>query len=627
MTQKQNIHSTLKDTVLIFDGAMGTELYRRHVFTNRCFDELNLTQPDLIRDIHLKYLAARAEVITTNTFGANSLALEKHGLLEKTEAINEAGVRLAREAISEFQQKAGNEEKRFWVAGDVGPVGAEFGGMLADDVIVGAILRQIKALWAAGVNFLFFESQRNIRALENCVRAVRKLEKECGDDVPFILSFTLTPSHETTAGESVTRVISHFKELLPAPLAWGLNCGLGPDGMLEPVEQALAALGNTPLVVQPNAGMPKAVENRNIYMSSPEYFTTYAMRYANLGARGIGGCCGIHAEHIGEMAKSVKPLARGRTAKVDLKPAAEKTTFLPETPLAERSRFSWRLAQKLWVTSVELTPPRGYDLGPTVERCKKLHRRDVDCVNIPDGPRASSRISSLITADRIQKEAQIEVILHICCRDRNLIGLQADMLACAACDLRNLLYITGDPPKLGEYPDASGVFDTDSIGAVSIQKRLNRGVDMGGQTIHAGTNAVIGVGLDPTALDREREIDRFFRKVEAGADFAVTQPVFAPDALLEMLDRVKSCNIPILAGIWPLASFRNASFLQNEVPGVEIPQEIMDRMARADTKEAQLAEGVKIACESIQAVRHAVAGIQVSAPFGNVDAVLKVLEG
>lgn len=619
------IQDAMKKSVVIFDGAMGTELYRRHVFTNRCFEELNLAAPELIRDVHRGYLDARAEVLTTNTFGANPLALEKYGLLEKTDAINEAGVRLAREVRDAYRADNGNQDKPVWIAGDVGPVAADLRGTVTDAEITDAILRQIRALWAAGVDFLFFESQRNIRGLENCVRAVQKLEAETGAPVPFMLSFTIVRDAETVQGESAADVIRHFQNTLPAPFAWGLNCGVGPDGMLEPVEQALAVLGETPLAVQPNAGMPKMVENRNIYMSSPEYFTTYAMRYVNLGVRAVGGCCGIHAEHIAEMAKSVKPLASARMAAVNLKPAKKEVELLEETPLGERSRLAWRLAQKQWVTSVELVPPRGYDLRPTVERCKKLHRRGVDCVNIPDGPRASSRISSLIVADRIQKEAQIEVILHVCCRDRNLIGLQADMLAAAACDLRNLLYITGDPPKLGEYPDASGVFDTDSIGAVMIQKRLNRGVDMGGQSILAGTNAVIGVGLDPTALDREREVERFFRKVEAGADFAITQPVFDPESLLEMLERVKSCGIPVLAGIWPLASFRNATFLQNEVPGVEIPEEIMRRMERAETKEAQQAEGVRIARESIDAIRAHVAGVQVSAPFGNVDAVLEVL--
>ncbi|MDO4549957.1 MAG: bifunctional homocysteine S-methyltransferase/methylenetetrahydrofolate reductase [Planctomycetia bacterium] len=630
---KKSLRDALMSSCVIFDGAMGTELYRRHVFMNRCFDELNLSNPALIQDIHTKYLEARAEVLTTNTFGANPLALEKYGLLEKTEEINEAGVKLAQNAITEFCKRPGNEDKQFWIAGGIGPVGSDLGGALSKDAIINAILRQSRSLWQAGVDFIMFESQRSIRAIEYCIKAIKKLRDEQGSEIPFMVLVSLDLNKETMAGESFSRVITHFqqprfRDKMPVPFSWGLSCGVGPDGMLESVEQALAVLDpSIPLVVQPNAGMPKMVENRNIYLTSPEYFTTYAIRYVNLGARGVGGCCGIHAEHIQEMAKAVKPLVSARTKRVDLKPTKEEVKCLPETPLDERSRFAWRLTQKRWVTSVELTPPRGYDLGPTIERCKRLHRHGIDCVNIPDGPRASSRISSLITADRIQKEALIEVILHVCCRDKNLIGLQADMLASAACDIRNLLYVTGDPPKVGEYPDVSGVFDTDSVGAVMIQKRLNQGIDMGGQSIHSVTNAVIGVGLDPTALDMEREVDRFFKKVEAGANFAITQPVFDTDALLKILDRVRVCNVPILAGIWPLASFRNASFLQNEVPGVEIPHEIMRRMELAETKEAQLAEGVKIACESIEVIRKDVAGIQVSAPFGNVDAVLKVLDG
>jgi homocysteine S-methyltransferase len=281
----------------------------------------------------------------------------------------------------------------------------------------------------------------------------------------------------------------------------------------------------------------------------------------------------------------------------------------------------------LWSTSVELLPPRGYDLTGIIGRSSKLHACGVDAVNIPDGPRASSRISSLVAADRIQREAGIEVILHFCCRDRNLIGMQADVLACAACGIRNILFVTGDPPKLGNYPHATGVFDTDSIGMAAVQARLNRGIDLGGQALDPRTHAVIGVGLDPTALDRKRELDRFRRKVEAGAEFAITQPVFDPEALLRFLDQVRQYEIPIMAGIWPLASLRNATFMQNEVPGVEIPDDVMQRMASAESREGQLEMGIQIACESVQRVQDRVAGIQVSAPFGKIETALAVIEG
>ena len=409
------------------------------------------------------------------------------------------------------------------------------------------------------------------------------------------------------------------------PVAWGMNCGTGPTGLLGAVERAVH-LTAEPLVVQPNAGVPKEVDNRRIYLCSPEYLTTYALRFVALGARGVGGCCGTGPEHIHEIALAVKPLSKARVAPV-IQEAAPEVEEQPPTPLADRSRLACRLAHKQWVTSVELVPPRGYDLGSTMEKSRVLYRHGVDAINIPDGPRASSRISPLITAERIQRKVGIETILHFCSRDRNLIGMQADLLACAACGVHNILFITGDPPKLGNYPQATGVFDTDSIGMVAVQRRLNRGIDLGGQAIQPKTEALLGVGLDPTAVDRKRELDRFRQKVEAGAEFAITQPVFDPEALLRFLDEVEQYEIPIMAGIWPLASFRNAQFMQNEVPGVEIPDSVMERMEAAGGREEQLQVGVEIAQESIRRVSDRIAGIQVSAPFGNVNTALAVIEG
>jgi homocysteine S-methyltransferase len=304
-------------------------------------------------------------------------------------------------------------------------------------------------------------------------------------------------------------------------------------------------------------------------------------------------------------------------------PAAEQK---PLAPLAEKSRLGARLAHHQWISTVELVPPRGYDLNSTVEKSKVLRGHGVNAINIPDGPRASSRISPLITAERILREADIEPILHFCCRDRNLIGMQADLLACASCGIRNILFVTGDPPKLGDYPQATGVFDADSIGMAAAQRRLNGGLDIGGQAIDPPTYAVIGVGLDPTALDRGRELGRFRQKVEAGAEFAITQPVFDPDALLRFLDEVRHHGIPIIAGIWPLASYRNALFMRNEVPGVVVPDWVMDRMASVESREGQLAMGVEIAREAVARVRDRVAGIQVSAPFGRVDTACAVIE-
>lgn len=595
--------------LLVFDGAMGTEIYRHHVFTNRCFDELCLSDPKLIRQIHEEYRDAGADVLTTNTFGANRAALAKFALAERLPAILRAGATLAREV-------ADAADRPVYVAGSIGPPPIRPHYEMAIEPM---IAEQAQGLIEGGADFILFETQPNRAALEHCAAAMRQLP-----DVPFVLSFAIMPTGETAAGESVERMLAPLPPECATPIAWGMNCGVGPDGLLAAIERAVR-LTTLPLIVQPNAGMPKEVENRRIYLCSPEYLASYTKRYVALGASAVGGCCGTTPDHIREVVLAVRPLHRAKIAA----PAAPKAAVEARepAPLAARSSLGSRLAARQWIVTVELLPPRGYNLRSTIEKAKLLHDRGVNAINIPDGPRASARLSSLVTAEHILREAAIEPILHFCCRDRNLIGMQADLLACAACGVRNILFVTGDSPKLGDYPQATGVFDADSIGMAAVQRRLNGGIDLGGQSIDPPTFAVIGVGLDPTALDRQRELDRFRRKVEAGAEFAITQPVFDPDALLRFLDQVEPLGLPIMAGIWPLASYRNASFMRNEVPGVIVPDSIMERMASADRREDQLAIGIEIARESVARVRDRVAGIQVSAPLGNVETAWSVIEG
>jgi len=579
----QSFSETLRKNLLVFDGPMGTELYRHHVFTNRCFDELNLTDPGLIEQILTDYRDAGADVLTTNTFGANRPNLEKHGLAEKLADINKAG-------------------------------------------------EQADALWEGKVDFIIFETQPSRTAMELCAKAMQQRPH-----IPYVLSCAVITASDgthptSTTGETIARLFAPFPDDWRQPVALGLNCGSGPEGLLVAAEEVVKII-HLPLIVKPNAGTPKEFEGRHLYFCSPEYAATYAMKFVSLGVMGVGGCCGMTPDHIREIAKMVKPLAKAHSAKVILKDAQPEVVEQPEVPLTERSRLGWKLAHRSWITTVELVPPRGYDLTDIIEKGRKLHRNGVDAINLPDGPRASSRISPMVVAQRILREAHIEPILHFCCRDRNLIGMQADLLGCAASDIHNLLFVTGDPPKLGMYPDATGVFDTDSIGMVSVQRRLNRGIDLGGQAVQPVTKAVIGVGLDPTALDRKRELDRFRMKVDAGAEFAITQPVFDADALMTFLDALLIVTggelpIPIIAGIWPLASYRNAEFMHNEVPGVIVPEATMQRMAAVSksSKEDQLAVGVEIAREMIEHVRHRVNGIQISAPFGRIDIVLAVLE-
>jgi homocysteine S-methyltransferase len=597
---------SLNRGVLVFDGAMGTELYRHHVFTNRSFDDLCLSEPKLIRQIHVDYRDAGADVLTTNTFGANRVALAKFALAERLHEIVRAGAQLAREV-------ADAADRPLYVAGSIGPLPSQ---PQYEATIEEMILEQMDGLMEGGADFILFETQPNRVALERCAAAMARRP-----EVPFVLSFTIVEAGETASGESVERMLAPLPSGSAQPIAWGMNCGLGPDGLLGAVERAVRVT-DLPLVVQPNAGLPREVENRRIYLCSPEYLATYARRYVSLGVSAVGGCCGTTPDHIREVALAVKPLRRARVVPVATVSHVEPK---PSAPLAEKSQLGARLAGRQWITTVELLPPRGYDLRSTVAKAKALCERGVNAINIPDGPRASARLASLIAAEHILHEAQIEPILHFCCRDRNLIGMQADLLACAACGVRNILFVTGDPPKLGDYPQATGVFDTDSIGMAAVQHRLNGGIDLGGQAIDPPTFAVIGVGLDPTALDRRRELDRFRQKVEAGAEFAITQPVFDPDALLRFLDEVEQFGIPIIAGIWPLVSYRNASFMRNEVPGVVVPDAVMERMASVKSREEQLAMGIQIARESVARVRDRAAGIQVSAPFGNIDTACAVI--
>lgn len=604
---KETIVEALTNRVLVFDGAMGTEIYRHHVFTNRCFDELCLSDPKLIRQIHADYRDAGADVLTTNTFGANRVSLAKFALAERLSEILRAGAKLAREV-------ADQADRPIYVAGSIGPLPTLPPQRVT---IKEMIFEQAESLMVGGADFILFETQPNRESLERAAAAMRRLP-----DVPFVLSFVITSAGETASGESIERMLAPLPSGLPQPVAWGMNCGVGPDGLLGAVEQSVR-ITTLPLIAQPNAGIPKEVENRRIYLCSPEYLAEYAKRYVGLGVSAVGGCCGTTPEHIRAVASAVKPL--DRVKELPQAASAAGVEPKPSLPMVEKSQLGRRLATRQWVATVELLPPRGYDLRSTIAKAAKLRERGVHAINLPDGPRASARLASLVTAERILHEAKIEPILHFCCRDRNLIGMQADLLACAASDVRNILFVTGDPPKLGDYPHATGVFDADSIGMAGVQRRLNCGIDLGGQEIDPPTAAVIGVGLDPTALDRQRELDRFRRKVEVGAEFAITQPVFEPDALLRFLDEVQHYNIPILAGIWPLASYRNASFMRNEVPGVIVPDAVMERMAAVESREDQLAVGIEIARESVERVRDRVAGIQVSAPFGNIDAACAVI--
>jgi methionine synthase I (cobalamin-dependent)/5,10-methylenetetrahydrofolate reductase len=593
----------------LFDGAMGTVLYGRGVFLNVCYDELNLRQPDLIRDIHREYVRAGADLIETNTFGANPRKLAQYGLASETEAINRAAARLAREAAG----------TRASVVGAIGPLGirVEPFGETSIAEATADFERQARGLLDGGVDGFILETFSDVDELRAAFLAVR-----AQTDLPIIAQMTIGTDGRTHYGTQPA-VFGPLLEQMGADVI-GVNCSVGPHGVLEAVEQ-LAPVVTKPISAQPNAGLPRDVGDRKMYMASPEYMGTYAKRIVEAGARFVGGCCGTTPEHIKAMAGFVHSVAP-RHVSVSLtteQPAAG----VEPIPLAERSRYGTKLARGEFITTVEIVPPKGVDPGPMFEQCRALKAAGVDAVNVPDGPRAQSRMGALLSGLMIEREVGLESVVHYACRDRNLLGMLSDLLGAAAAGLRNLLLVTGDPPKMGPYPDATAVFDIDAIGLTNLVARLNRGLDPGHNAIGAPTRFVIGVGVNPAATDPERELRRLHWKVEAGAEFAITQPVFDLAQLDRFLKQVESFRIPIIGGIWPLISLRNAEFLANEVPGVTVPEEVLRRMRLASDrgKEEALAEGVAIARDMLAAVRDRLAGGQVSAPLGRVPVALEVL--
>ena len=597
--------------VHVVDGAMGTMLYGRGVFLNVCYDELNLRQPELVGDIHREYVRAGADIIETNTFGANPVKLATHGLAAETERINAAAAALARDAAGE----------RAAVVGAIGPLGVRIEpfGELSVAEARAAFLRQARGLVDGGVSGFILETFSDVHELGAALAAVRDAA-----DLPVIAQMTVGTDGKTHYGTD-PEVFGPEIEAMGADVI-GVNCSVGPHGVLEAVEK-LVKVVTVPISAQPNAGLPREVGDRKIYMASPEYMASYARRMVEAGARLVGGCCGTTPAHIREIVGFVQSVSPRHVAVAGAVPLPAEAR--QPVPLAERSRLAGRLARGEFVTTVEIVPPRGVDPAPMFQQVRQLKAAGVNAVNVPDGPRAQSRMGALLSGLMIQREVGMEAVVHYACRDRNLLGMLSDLLGAAASGLNNLLIITGDPPKMGPYPDATAVFDIDSIGLTNLVARLNHGLDPGGNSLGDPTRFLIGVGVNPAALDLERELRRFAWKVEAGAEYAVTQPVFDLEQLDRFLLRVEGFRIPIVAGIWPLVSLRNAEFLANEVPGISVPDAVLDRMRRASAagKEAALAEGVRIAREMAAAVAQRVQGIQVSAPLGRVPVALEVLEG
>jgi homocysteine S-methyltransferase len=601
--------------VVMFDGAMGTMLYAKGVFINQCYDELVLRSPDLVREVHAAYVKAGAEVVETNTFGANRAKLTQYGLDGQVSLINRRAAEVAREAAGEQRL----------VAGAVGPLGIRLEpyGPTSRDEARAMFREQMEALAEGGADCFVLETFVDLEELEQAVLAAR----EVNSAMPVIAQATVGPELRTAYGaspEDIARVLDKW-----GVDVIGLNCSVGPQTILEAIER-MAAVTSRKLSAQPNAGMPRDVGGRTMYMASPEYMATYARHLVQAGAKVVGGCCGTTPEHTKAMVEGVRPLApRTRVVVGDTRERVsdEEGKARTPVPLAERSKLGAKLAAGAFVTSVEIVPPRGIDTAKLEQDAAALAKAGVDAINVPDGPRAQSRMGAIATSLIIERHG-IEAVTHYACRDRNLLGMLSDLLGASALGLRNMLLITGDPPKMGPYPDATAVFDIDAIGLTNLVSKLNRGLDPGNNPIGEPTRFVVGVGVNPVAIDPAHELKRFHWKVEAGAEYAITQPVFDPAQLESFLESIHDVRIPVIAGIWPLVSARNAEFLANEVPGVVMPPAVLERMRKANekSKEHAVAEGIAIAREALERVRGAVQGVQVSAPFGKIELALEVFQ-
>ncbi len=601
--------ATLAERPLLFDGAIGSLLYDHGVLHTACYDELNLSQPQLLRTIHREYRTAGADILETNTFGANRIALARHGQEARTAEINRAGVELARECADGA-----------FVAGAVGPTGIRFAVATEAERLAAreAFVEQITALTEAGVDLLVFETFSSIVELETALEAARSVAPGVPRVAQMVFAADATVEGVLTPAEVATRLVAAGADVV------GANCGNGPPELYEVGSQMVGA--GVPVSIQPNAGHPTQVDGRTLYVANPEHFGVFARRLLKSGVRLIGGCCGTTPDHVRAMQGAVRMMRGERSltfgAPVDVATSAPAGLV----PFAERSILAGHIAAGRFAVSVELGAPTGTDTTAAMERIRRAQSGGIEIVNVADGPRAASRMSNLAFCAQAIATTGVEPILHVCCRDRNYLGLIAHLLGAQALGIRNLVVITGDPPKMGDYSFATPVYDVDSIGLLEIAAGLNAGVDPTGKELAGATSFVLATGAEPAAADRDRELDRLARKKAAGAELVMTQPVYDPATLESFLDDATSIGLPVMVGLLPLASARNADFLHNEVPGMQIPQAYRDRMAAAGAGPAARAEGIAIAREALAAVRHRVAGAYIMPPFSRVESALAILE-
>lgn len=613
--RRSEFHNALNSGGLVFDGAMGTSLYAKgHLYT-QSFEEMNLSQPERILQAHESFARAGAQVLETNTFGANAARLRPHGHERKVVEINEAGVALARKAAG---------EDRF-VAGSVGPTGLILESLSSRerDALRATFADQCGALVEAGSDALLLETFRQPNELKLALEAARS----AGSDIAVIACVSFDETGTTADGAGPEDIATRLADW--GAHALGVNCATGPAGVYEMITRMLGP--GLPTVAIPNAGMPQQVEGRLAYMATPEYFQVFARRLFKAGVSAVGGCCGTTPAHIEKIAAAARMVSGGSTAdalewgmREGVATAREPAPGVTVVRTDEKGPVGAKLGRE-FIVSVEVNPPPGLSLDKALDAARMLREGGVDVINVADGARAQARMGNLALCMRIQEEVGLPTLMHVTTRDRNLLGLFAYLMSAHELGVRNLVVITGDPPKMGDFPDATAVYDLDSIGLLRLLSTMNRGFDAGGKPLGASTSFLCATGAEPGATDYPHELERLRAKREAGAELVMTQPVYDPAVLDRMLDDIEPLNLPVLVGLLPLASHRNAEFLHNEVPGMKVPDPIRERMRKAGSGEPARREGVAIAREMLAAVRGRVAGAYIMPPFGRYELALDVL--
>jgi methionine synthase / methylenetetrahydrofolate reductase(NADPH) len=605
----------LAEGPLLCDGAMGTMLYARGGAIDSCFDVLNLNNAALVQSVHADYAKAGADCLETNTFGANRYMLAAHGLEGRVRDINRAGVKLARDV----RESSGRD---VYVLGSIGPIGKYLAplGTVSGEEARDAFREQADGLLEGGVDAFVLETFSDVTELALAVEAVRSVT-----DLPVIAQMAFTDEGVTFTGLAPDAVARHLRAL--GVEAFGANCSVGSSVLYDVLAQMLPEAAGVPLAIQPNAGLPTRVGERLIYLSSPGYMADYAGRMVEAGARVVGGCCGTTPAHIAAM-REVLDRRAPAMRRTPVRPVVSRPIPAAETPGLLTVRPPTALQRKLeageFVVTVELDPPRGHTVDKLVQGAKLLKERGVEIVDINDGSLGRVRMSVLATALMVRDGTGLDINMHFTCRDRNLMGIQADLLGAHALDIRNILAMTGDPPRAGDYANATAVFDVDGVGLIEVLRRMNEGLDATGNSIGEPTSFCVGAALDPSAGDLDREIERFHRKIQAGARWFQTQPVYDLALLERFLERAGGSPVPLLVGLLPLHSFRHAEFLHNEVPGITIPDELRARLREAGDRALRV--GIEMAQSLVHEVRRRYAGAYLMPSFGRFEVVAEVLD-